>query len=122
MIEMKPGDWLVLIFSLLLIPLSWSLIDHPSAETSAIEITVADASPTTYSIMQQTQINVAGELGHSVIEIRDGKVRFTNSPCSGKVCILSGWHQHSGDHIVCLPNRVSISLLAEQDRFDGINF
>lgn len=122
MIEMKPGDWLVLIFSLLLIPLSWSLIDHPSAETTAIEITVADASPATYSIKQNTQINVAGELGHSVIEIRDRKVRFSNSPCSGKVCILSGWHQHSGDHIVCLPNRVSISLLAEQDRFDGINF
>ncbi len=122
MIEMKPGDWLILAFSLLLIPLSWSLIDHQSAETSAIEITVADSPPSIYSIKKNAQINVAGKLGRSVIEVRDGKVRFTSSPCSGKVCILSGWHQHSGDHIVCLPNRVSISLLAEQDRFDGINF
>jgi hypothetical protein len=122
MIEMKPGDWLILIFSLLLIPLSWSLIGHQSAETSAVEITVADSPPSIYSIKKNAQINVAGKLGRSVIEVRDGKVRFTSSPCSGKVCILSGWHQHSGDHIVCLPNRVSISLLAEQDRFDGINF
>jgi hypothetical protein len=122
MIEMKPGDWLILIFSLLLIPLSWSLIDHQPAETSAIEITVADNLPSIYSIKNNAQINVAGKLGRSEIEIRDGKVRFTSSPCSGKVCILSGWHQHSGDHVVCLPNRVSISLLAEQDRFDGINF
>jgi hypothetical protein len=121
-IEMKTGDWLILILCLLLIPLSWTLTRHQPGETNAIEITVGNESPATFSIKENHQVNVAGELGDSVIEIRDGKVRFASSPCSGKVCILSGWHQHSGDHIVCLPNKVGVSLLSQQDRFDGINF
>jgi hypothetical protein len=122
MIKMKIGDWVILLFSLFLIPMSWSMTKQQPGETTAVKITVADASPATYSIMENHQIKVTGELGDSIIEIHDGKVRFIHSPCSGKVCILSGWHQQSGDHIACLPNKVGVSLLSQEDRFDGINF
>ncbi|HDZ78591.1 MAG TPA: hypothetical protein ENH39_04705, partial [Gammaproteobacteria bacterium] len=37
-------------------------------------------------------------------------------------CVLSGWHQQSGDNIVCLPNKVGVSLISNRERFDGINF
>ena len=119
---MKPGDWLILFLGLLLVPLSWSLTQSDSGEMSAIEITVADQPPVVYSIKNQQQITVAGSQGDSVIEIRDGKVRMVSSPCNGKICVLSGWHQHSGDNIVCLPNKVGVSLISNQERFDGINF
>ena len=122
MIKMKIGDWVILLFSLFLIPLSWSMTEHQAGESKAIEISIADKHPSAYSIKGNRQIKVTGELGDSIIEIHDGKVRFTHSPCNGKVCILSGWHQQSGDHIVCLPNKVSVSLLSQEDRFDGINF
>jgi len=122
MIKMKIGDWVILLFSLFLIPMSWSMTKQQPGETTAVKITVADTSPATYSIMENHQIKVTGELGDSIIEIHDGKVRFIHSPCSGKVCILSGWHQQSGDHIACLPNKVGVSLLSQEDRFDGINF
>ncbi len=119
---MKIGDWLILVFSLMLIPLSWSMTKHQPGTSSAIEINVSDQQALTYSINKDQKINVAGKLGNSIIEIYDGKVRFSHSPCNGKICILSGWHQRSGDHIVCLPNKISVSLLSQEDRFDGINF
>ncbi len=119
---MKAGDWLILLFSLMLIPLSWSMTKHQTGTSTAIEISIADKLPSTYPIKENQQIKVAGEIGDSIIEIHDGKVRFTHSPCNGKICILSGWHQQSGDHIACLPNKVSVSLLSQEDRFDGINF
>ena len=122
MIKMKIGDWLILVFSLMLIPLSWSLTKQQSGSGSAIEINVNNQPPLTYSMMKDQKIKVAGELGNSIVEIQDGKVRFSHSPCNNKVCILSGWHQSSGDHIVCLPNKISVSLLSQEDRFDGINF
>lgn len=121
-LEMKAGDWLILFVCLLLIPLAWLLTMHKSDATTAIEITAGNHSPVVYSIKTNQQISVNGEIGQSVIEIRQGKVRFTDSPCSSKACILSGWHQNSGDHIACLPNKVGISLLSQNDRFDGINF
>jgi hypothetical protein len=122
MIKMKVGDWLILLFSLVLIPLSWSMTKHQQDSSSAIEISVSDKQTTTYSIKKDQKIKIAGDIGESIIEIDDGKVRFSSSPCSAKICILSGWHQHSGDHIVCLPNKLSVSLLSQEDRFDGINF
>lgn len=121
-LEMKIGDWLIILCCLLLIPFAWLLTMHKPGVTAAIEITADNKTPVIYSIKENQQINITGELGQSVIEIRDGKVRFSDSPCGRKVCILSGWHQHSGDHIVCLPNKVGISLLSQNNRFDGINF
>ena len=121
-LEMKIGDWLIILCCLLLIPLTWVQTMHQPSATTAIEITADNKTPVIYSIKDNQQINITGELGQSVIEIRDGKVRFSDSPCGRKVCILSGWHQHSGDHIVCLPNKVGISLLSQNNRFDGINF
>ena len=121
-LKMKVGDWLIILFCLLLIPLAWTYTISQPGATTAIEITAENNSPAIYSVRTNQQINVTGEIGQSVIEIRDGKVRFTDSPCSSKACILSGWHQHSGDHIACLPNKIGVSLLSQNDRFDGINF
>ena len=122
MIKMKPGDWLILFLSLLLVPISWSMTKSDSGVIAAVEITVGDQPAVVYPIKDQRQITVAGDLGDSVVEIRDGRVRMISSPCNGKICILSGWHQHSGDNIVCLPNKVGVSLISNQERFDGINF
>jgi len=119
---MKPGDWLILCLALLLVPLSWSMTQRNSGVMAAIEITVGDQPAVVYPIKDQRQITVAGDLGDSVVEIRDGRVRMISSSCNGKICILSGWHQHSGDNIVCLPNKVGVSLISNQERFDGINF
>ncbi len=119
---MKAGDWLILLLSLLLVPLSWSMTQRDPGSTTAIEITVGDQPPIIYPIKNRQRIAVTGELGDSVMEIRDGRVRMLSSPCQGKICILSGWHQHSGDNIICLPNKVGVSLISNQERFDGINF
>ena len=59
---MKIGDWLILFFSLMLIPLSWSMTKQQSGTSSAIEINVNDQLPLTYSIMKDQKIKVAGEL------------------------------------------------------------
>ncbi len=122
MIKMKVGDWLILFLSLLLVPLSWSMTQSDSGAVAAIEVTVGNQPPVVYSIKSRQQITVTGELGNSVIEIRDGKVRIISSPGKRQLCVLSGWHQQSGDNIVCLPNKVGVSLISNRERFDGINF
>ena len=43
------------------------------------------------------------------IEIKDGRVRITDSPCPNKTCISQGWH----NPLVCLPNKVMISVEGE---------
>ena len=53
-------------------------------------------------------VTVEGSLGKTLIEIKDRRVRVTDSPCRNKLCIQQGWVR-SGT-IICLPNRVAITV------------
>jgi hypothetical protein len=53
-------------------------------------------------------VAVEGPLGRTFIEIKDRRVRVTDSPCRNKLCIQEGW-VGSGT-IICLPNRVVITV------------
>ncbi len=62
-----------------------------------------------YSVSQNGTYSVAGELGPTTFEIKDGRVRITDSPCPNKTCISQGWH----NPLVCLPNKVMITVEGE---------
>ena len=53
-------------------------------------------------------VSVEGPEGKTVVEIRDHRVRVTESPCQNKLCIKQGWVERGA--IVCLPNRVVITI------------
>lgn len=53
-------------------------------------------------------VSVEGPEGKTVVEIRDHRVRVTESPCQNKLCIKQGWVKSGA--IVCLPNRVVITI------------
>ena len=62
-----------------------------------------------YSATSNGVYTVAGELGETSFEIKDGRVRIINSPCPNKTCISQGWH----NPLVCLPNKVMITVEGE---------
>lgn len=74
------------------------------------------------NLFQNADLDVPGPLGKSHIQVRDGQVRFTASPCPNKICVHTGWLSQGGEVAICLPNRVSLQILASNPRFDAINF
>ena len=62
-----------------------------------------------YSAELAGTYTVPGELGNTTFEIKDGRVRIIDSPCPNKTCIAQGWH----NPLVCLPNKVMISVEGE---------
>jgi len=66
--------------------------------------------------------SVDGAIGKSEIEIKDRRVRMVSSPCDKKICIQSGWINQPYETIVCIPNRVTISLSSNNDKdmIDGV--
>ena len=68
-----------------------------------------------YSVSQNGTYTVAGELGPTTFEIKDGRVRITDSPCPNKTCISQGWH----NPLVCLPNKVMITMENETGQGRG---
>ena len=68
-----------------------------------------------YSASQNGIYIVDGELGQITFEIKDGRVRITDSPCPNKTCISQGWH----NPLVCLPNKVMITVENETGQGRG---
>ena len=92
-------------------------IKNVSKKGSVVEVN-ANGTKYEYSAKKDGLYAVRGELGLTTFEIKDGKVRITDSPCPNKTCINQGWHSP----LVCLPNNVIITLKDEDEGgFDGIS-
>lgn len=76
-----------------------------------------------YPANQNGIYEVEGPLGKTVFEIKDNRVRITDSPCPHKTCVNQGWHSP----VVCLPNDVIISVQGDdvsgqnQGEFDAVS-
>lgn len=66
--------------------------------------------------------------GQATVEIKDGRVRVLPMPkelCPLGICSSIGWVEQSGDAIVCLPNRLIVTVVGGQinevwDSLDGV--
>ena len=52
-----------------------------------------------------------GTKGEIKIVIDNGRVRFSSAPCPKKYCIHQGWINKANQIIICIPNKISISIL-----------
>ncbi|MEE9141345.1 MAG: NusG domain II-containing protein [Gammaproteobacteria bacterium] len=75
----------------------------------------------TYSLTNDNRVEIAGPLGKTVVEFRDGRVRVAESPCRRKLCVHRGWLERAGEMTFCLPNAVSVELVGDS-YYDGITF
>lgn len=87
----------------------------PQGSTARIEV---EGRPV-YSLPlnQDKTVSVAGPLGTTVVEIRGGHVRVADSPCRNGLCKHQGWTSRGA--IVCLPNRVVITVTSPPEKAPG---
>lgn len=119
---LKRADYAVILFALLLLPWLYIKFWGNGSYGEQVVIRSAGQPPQFYSLYDNRHITIAGALGKSVIEIKDGQVRFIEAPCQNKLCIHSGWLRHNGEIAACLPNGVTVSVAGRDERFDAINF
>ncbi|MDR0957998.1 MAG: NusG domain II-containing protein [Clostridiales bacterium] len=64
------------------------------------------------SLYTEKTIEIIDENGHNIntVKISGGKVFMEYADCPDKVCMNSGVVCHSGETIVCLPNKVVIEI------------
>jgi hypothetical protein len=119
------ADRLLYLLTLLLLPFVYWQFWQADELALYADIHVNGQYQQRIALNKDRTLHVHGERGDSIMEVHDGKVRFKDSACTSKRCVLSGWLQHSGEFAACLPNKVSVALLSKnsrQARFDSINF
>ncbi len=118
---MTRADYIVVAATLLLLPLLYAKF-WGGGPAQAAHIHGADGRDFSVPLDVDQTLTLEGPLGASVIEIRNGRVRFSDSPCRGKQCIHAGWLAQGGEFAACLPNRISIAVSTAEPRYDSINF
>lgn len=115
------ADYVVLAAATVLVGTLYSTWSASGGDASVVRVGVTGQTEQVLELTANQTLTLHGPLGDSVIEIKDGRARFTRSPCDNKQCIHSGWLGHAGDFAACLPNRVTL-FIAGSDTFDAINF
>ncbi|MFQ5866605.1 MAG: NusG domain II-containing protein [bacterium] len=114
----------VLIFGLVIVAfLLFVRLFFISGEGSEALIKVGNSRVQRFSLRMDRRIDLEGEKGKVVIEIKDGRVRVVESDCLQKICVNTGWIGKPGQNIVCLPNKVLVTIEGkESPKIDAISY
>lgn len=63
-----------------------------------------------YPLDEDTDFVIETERGTNHFVIKDGQAAITEASCPDKICVHTGWISETGQTIVCLPNRVSVTI------------
>lgn len=57
-----------------------------------------------------------------VILAEKGRIRFLTSECPNKTCVKTGWLEKPGDRAVCIPSKVVITIVGDNDQIDTFSY
>jgi len=118
-VKIRILDVVAIIFSVAAVVVVSSFAFGDGAEPTEVSIQSEDGE-FLYALGQSRELDIAGPLGITHVEIDGDRVRVTSSPCRDKICIAAGWLELSGDWTACLPNRVFVRVEGGR-RDDGID-
>ena len=94
-------------------------MQHDSGDT--VKVTVNGKLFGTYRLSDDQTVEVKKNGHINIIKIEDGKVRMESASCKNQVCVNTGRISHSGQSIVCLPNRVSVTIEGKEGEYDAVS-
>ena len=113
---MNTGKWIVLIGLVLALCVGLSIFFLIPREASTHAQILSDGQ-----ILQTVDLNVDQEItvhapngGHNIVTVRQGAIAVTEATCPDHYCMKRSFCD-SGADIVCLPNRLVIRFVGEQD-------
>ena len=108
---MKTKVWIVIFAVIAVLCVAASLPLLSGEEASYAEITSHGKLIKTVSLSIDQEFTVDG---HNTVTVKDGKIAVTWADCPDGYCVSRGFRSSGGD-IVCLPNRLVISFVGEQE-------
>ena len=106
-------DIIVIASLLLLSLLALLFITLTRKEGAAVEITVDGDVVATYSLFKNGEYELNG--GTNTLVIENGVAYMDYSSCPDHVCGRKGKIRYAGQTIVCLPNKLTVTIVGETD-------
>ena len=106
-------DIIVIASLLLLSLLALLFVTLTRKEGAAVEITVGGDVVATYSLFKNGEYELNG--GTNTLVIENGVAYMDYSSCPDHVCERKGKIRYAGQTIVCLPNKLTITIVGKTD-------
>jgi hypothetical protein len=94
----------------ILVVVAFSIYAYSGGEEGSVARIETQEAEFVYALQENQEFDLEGPLGETHVEVADGRIHVTESPCREKICIAAGWASKSGEWIACLPNRIFIRV------------
>ena len=116
---MKTRTWIVLLSVVLAACAGLSIwLMTPRDAAAQAEIWLDGELYRTVDLGEDQEFVVEGPVGTNTVTVKAGKIAVTAADCPDHYCMERGFC-HSGTQIVCLPNRLVIKFVGQQE-VDGV--
>lgn len=110
---------IIIISAILLFSVGLLLVSLLSKEVgNTVVVEINGKTVATYSLNQNGEYSLNG--GTNVLVIEDGKAYLNYSNCPDHTCEKTGKIQYVGQSIICLPNKIAITIKGEAE--GGVDF
>ncbi len=90
-------------------------------EGSTVKVTVDGQLFGTYSLEQDRIVEIKTERGHNILVIENGTAYIKEASCPDGVCSSHRPIRFSGSSIICLPNKVVVSIEGDEKDDGGLD-
>ena len=112
---MKTRTWIMVLGLVLAICLGLSLwLMRPGKPAGQAQIWLDGELYKTVELSKEQEFTVTGPYGTNTVTVKDGKIAVTAADCPDHYCMQRGFCD-GGAQIVCLPNRLVIKFVGEQE-------
>ncbi len=116
---MKTKFWIALIAVILVVCVGLSIwLLWPSQDAAYAEIWSDGKLLHTLPLSLDREVTIQTDRGTNVVTVKDGKIAVTEADCPDHYCMDRGYCA-GGTQIVCLPNRLVIRFVGQQE-MDGV--
>ena len=92
--------------------LCFSIAALPRQEGATVNIYREGRLVARYPLSKNRDVTIDGAIGKLVLRIANGSARVVEASCKEKICISVGAIRRPSQEIVCVPNRVMITVSA----------
>lgn len=120
---MKHGDIALISGLLLLAAALFALSVMPERRPAATAVVTADGEVCAELALDEDAVFVVNShMGTNTVRVSGGKVFVEDASCANQNCVEHRAISRTGEAIVCLPNRVTVTIKAADDGFDSVAY
>jgi hypothetical protein len=119
-VKIQRGDWILVAVLLLLGTAGWFTVHIIRAQNPPARIRISASGQEFELALRDTLLVIPGPLGETKVRVENKRVWIEDAPCPNRLCMRQGKISRPGESIICIPNRIVITI--EGNPLDAITY